>query len=356
MAKAKASWRDGLPIHPAGALFPLMTPDELRALGADIVKNGLHVPITLWRADHKSPLYLLDGRSRADAIEIATGAPAEIGPPSISAGKNFLAINSVKVLDAKTDPWAYVISANIRRRHLGTEDKDRLIVQLLKADPTKSNRQVAKLTDTSHPHVAKVREGAEKAGDVETVSTSIDTKGRQQPVRRGRTRKLPPDTLQQIKELVERGMSHEDIAAKIGGTVASLQTACSRAGISLRRARAARATPPPGKTRDDIGPPDNAGEVARLRARVDELEAKRRQLEIKITELESEVAELRRSASEAANGEAIDADAAMLGRMLKGWDRASEAVRQRFMARIRLVPTSPADDGLDIPTSLRRTV
>src|SRR5262249_4878269 len=34
-------------------------------------------------------------------------------------------------------------------------DKDRLIVQLLKADPTKSNRQVAKLTDTSHPHVAK---------------------------------------------------------------------------------------------------------------------------------------------------------------------------------------------------------
>ena len=29
-------WRDVLQIHPAAELFPLMTPDELRALGEDI--------------------------------------------------------------------------------------------------------------------------------------------------------------------------------------------------------------------------------------------------------------------------------------------------------------------------------
>jgi DNA-binding Lrp family transcriptional regulator len=82
------------------------------------------------------------------------------------------------------DAYAYVISANIHRRHLSTKDKDKLIVQLLQADPAKSNRTVAKLTQTSHPHVAKVREQAEKTGDVETVTTSIDTKGRQQPAKR----------------------------------------------------------------------------------------------------------------------------------------------------------------------------
>jgi hypothetical protein len=40
MTKSK-SWRDVQPIHPAAELFPLMAPDELRALGEDIKKNGL---------------------------------------------------------------------------------------------------------------------------------------------------------------------------------------------------------------------------------------------------------------------------------------------------------------------------
>jgi DNA-binding Lrp family transcriptional regulator len=101
------------------------------------------------------------------------------------AGK-FDGFGKVVVLDKSTDPWAYVVSANIHRRHLTIEDKDRLIVQLLKADPTKSNRQVAKIVDASHPHVAKVRGQAERTGDVETVTTSTDTKGRQQPAKKKR--------------------------------------------------------------------------------------------------------------------------------------------------------------------------
>ena len=179
------SWRDVLPIHPAAELFPLMTPDELHALGEDIKKNGLTSPIVLWRSHPQAPVQLLDGRNRLDAIEIATGSPAEVGAPSITAG-DFLACDKVIVLDKSVDPWAYVVSANVHRRHLTIEDKDRVIVQLLKADPTKSNRRVAKLTDTSHPHVAKVREHAEKAGDVETVTTSVDTKGRKQPTSKPR--------------------------------------------------------------------------------------------------------------------------------------------------------------------------
>jgi len=52
---------------------------------------------------------------------------------------------------------------------------------------------------------------------------------------RGRAIKFTPERLEQIKNLVERGMRREDIAATIGATVGSLQVTCSRLGISLRQ-------------------------------------------------------------------------------------------------------------------------
>src|SRR5262249_14979772 len=76
------------------------------------------------------------------------------------------------------------ISANIRRRNLTAEQTRDLIAKLIKAAPAKSNRRIAKEAGASHPHVAKVRGDLEKSGDVETVTTSIDTKGRKQPAKR----------------------------------------------------------------------------------------------------------------------------------------------------------------------------
>src|SRR5262249_18462578 len=52
---------------------------------------------------------------------------------------------------------------------------------------------------------------------------------------RGRQIKFTPERLQQIRDLVERGKSREEIAELIGVTVGSLQVTCSRLGISLRR-------------------------------------------------------------------------------------------------------------------------
>jgi hypothetical protein len=57
---------------------------------------------------------------------------------------------------------------------------------------------------------------------------------------RGRTVKFTPERMEQIRNLVERGCSREDIAKTIGVTVGSLQVTCSRAGISLRPPREAR--------------------------------------------------------------------------------------------------------------------
>jgi hypothetical protein len=102
--RPRATWRDSLLIHPAAELFPPMSPDELRALGEDIKKHGLRSQIVLWRADPKGQAQLLDGRSRLDGIQIVTGSEVVIGPPSLTAGKDFLALNKVIVLDKSVDP------------------------------------------------------------------------------------------------------------------------------------------------------------------------------------------------------------------------------------------------------------
>ena len=53
----------------------------------------------------------------------------------------------------------------------------------------------------------------------------------------GRAIKFTPERLEQIKNLVERGLNRQQIAETIGVTLGSLQVTCSRLGISLRRRR-----------------------------------------------------------------------------------------------------------------------
>jgi len=53
---------------------------------------------------------------------------------------------------------------------------------------------------------------------------------------RGRPTKFTPERIQQIKNLVERGKSREEVAELIGVTLGSLQVTCSRLGVSLRTA------------------------------------------------------------------------------------------------------------------------
>jgi hypothetical protein len=69
--QASVSWRDVLPVHPAAEMFPLMNPEELPGLGADIERCGLKSPIILWSREENDTVYLLDGRNRLDALEAA---------------------------------------------------------------------------------------------------------------------------------------------------------------------------------------------------------------------------------------------------------------------------------------------
>jgi hypothetical protein len=69
-----------------------------------------------------------------------------------------------------------------------------------------------------------------------TLSTATQAKFSPQLLTsRGRPTKFTLERLQQIRNLVERGESREQIAEILDVTVGSLQVTCSRLGISLRR-------------------------------------------------------------------------------------------------------------------------
>src|SRR5262249_28467042 len=132
------SWRDVLPVHPAADLFPMMSEAELRELGEDIKKHGLASRIVLWSpACGSKEISLIDGRNRLDAMELVGVDTSNCIIPKEAGATH-------------ADPYAYVVAANIHRRHLTAEQKGELIAKLLKAKPEQSNREIAKQAKSSH--------------------------------------------------------------------------------------------------------------------------------------------------------------------------------------------------------------
>jgi hypothetical protein len=285
------SWRDTLPIHPAAALFPRMSSDELRELGKDIRKNGLRFPIALWQSDKGASALLLDGISRLDALEVELGRPIRVVQRTYrlrtwysletdedgesvpvtdligEAGNTTAEQQTLIFLGRDVDPWEYVASANLHRRHLTAEQRRELIGKLIEAMPEKSNRQIAKLVNASPTTVGTKRAEMEATGDVSKLDTLSDTRGRRQPVHKARA------TAPQARR------DERAVAVKTGVTNTDVTAAPSESSATVA-------------ARDDIGP-DSAGEIARLNARVDELQAEKRQLEIKAVGLRSEIDELK---------------------------------------------------------------
>jgi hypothetical protein len=170
ITKPKAGWRSWLRVHPL-AEFPPLAADELSALAADMKKNGQREPVSYIRDAH-GPI-LLDGCSRLDARELA-GKKINIDDSAV-----------FQRLSDKIDVAAFVISANIHRRHLTAEKKRELIGKLLKAKPETSNLQIAKQVKADDKTVEKVRNELERRSEIPNVATKTDTKGRVQPAKKG---------------------------------------------------------------------------------------------------------------------------------------------------------------------------
>ena len=132
-----------LEIRSINKTFNSGTPNELRALGEDISKNGQISAVVLWN-DRDGRSYLLDGRNRLDAMEAAGLSVVDAEGKLLVSGRR---------CGVEIDPYEYVISANVHRRHLTPEQKRDLIAKVLKAQPEKSNRIIAKQTEADHKTV-----------------------------------------------------------------------------------------------------------------------------------------------------------------------------------------------------------
>src|SRR5262249_35238899 len=140
-----------LAFHPIADMFPPMEGAEFDDLVVDIKANGLRHPIVL----HED--MILDGWNRYRAC-LAAGVEPVFTP------------------FRGDDPVAFVISANIRRRHLTAEQRRDLIAKLIKAQPEKPDLQIAKTIKVSPTTVGTVRRKMEAKGDVSKLEKRTDTK------------------------------------------------------------------------------------------------------------------------------------------------------------------------------------
>jgi hypothetical protein len=155
---APAAAADQFEFHPLADKFPLMERDDLLKLADDILVNGLHEPITLYQGK------ILDGRNRYRACKELTTfkfVPAHF-----------------RELPRDLDPLAFVISANIHRRHLTAEQKRDLLATLIIIDPSKSNRAIAAEAKVSHVTVGAVRTEMETTGQIDQLETTTGADGK----------------------------------------------------------------------------------------------------------------------------------------------------------------------------------
>lgn len=117
--------------HPLAAILPMMEPSEIKELSADILANGLRAPITLY--ENK----ILDGRNRYRACAMVNVEPKI---------RHFTA----------GDPVAFIVSANVHRRHL-TESQRALVA--------------AKLADLKHGDVSRISQQTSQSANLHLGKT-----------------------------------------------------------------------------------------------------------------------------------------------------------------------------------------
>lgn len=142
-------------VHPVAALFPLLSDEELDDLAADIKANGQIHPIILDKDN-----ILIDGQNRLEACRRAGIAP-RFGQLS----------NGI-------DPVAFILSNNIRRRHLTKGQQAMTLAMAGGSSRTTSTRAIAEQTGMSHSRVVKasvvLKHLPDLASEVLTGATSLD--------------------------------------------------------------------------------------------------------------------------------------------------------------------------------------
>jgi hypothetical protein len=245
----KRPWRSILRIHPAAELFPQLSEDELWTLGEDIRKHGLQNLITLWvPADYHpvcgakdfAQVYLLDGRNRLDACEAVGLAVIEDGQLAEFVRYEYRFEQGDY---RRSDPYEFVISANLHRRHLTAEHRQKLCEDYIRLHASQSDRAIAADLKVSQPTISADRK--------RIAATDKDLSVEPRKGRDGKTRRAP-----RTKAARPGG--------RVGRIVEAAREAAKRAGVSLDEY--VQTIPDPGEAKAALAaphvkgaqPPDNS--------------------------------------------------------------------------------------------------
>ena len=166
--------------HPAAELFPFMSDEELAELAADIRAHGLLEPIVLLDG------LVLDGRNRLRACEAAGVEPRFVD------------------WDGTGDPAVWVISKNLKRRHLSTSQRAMVAAKLLGYYAGEAKERQGRRTDlvANLPLSADSTDEPRKARDAAARDLNVS-----------------PRTVEHAATVVERGVP-ELVSAVERGAVA----------------------------------------------------------------------------------------------------------------------------------------
>ena len=138
-------------------------------------------------------------------------------------------------------PRAFVISANIHRRHLNADQRRDILAALLKGDPTQSNRQIAETAMVDHKTVGDVREGLEATGEIPQLESTTGADGKSRK-RRTRNTTNPSDRYDKAQEnLINKlqALSVEQAESAAKETIKLLNSTVATMKAGARSAKAA---------------------------------------------------------------------------------------------------------------------
>jgi hypothetical protein len=161
ITRACNAWREVLPVHPACKIIPPYTESKLLELGRDIkASGGIKIPVIVL-VPPGGKLALVDGRSRLDAL-CHVGIKFEIkvsddGHVVIDALGYDIPAPIEIIPDENFNIYAFALSTNLHRRHLKNNDKREITKKLIEAQPTLSDRAIAKMAGIDHKTVKAIR-------------------------------------------------------------------------------------------------------------------------------------------------------------------------------------------------------
>lgn len=183
-----------LPVHPAADLFPMLDDTELRELADDIAANGLHEPLWVWDDPGRGPV-LLDGRNRLAACKLAGVRPA----------------TRAYIGD---DPVSFVISENVRRRHLTAMQKAGVAVRALPLYEAQTNATEARRKSTSLQVVGSVEDSTSTEAAL-PQSQSAESPPRRRPQSRDKAAKTAGTSGRSVAQYKRIAEQAPDLLAKV---------------------------------------------------------------------------------------------------------------------------------------------